>query len=223
MLSVPVLRKCSIGDGLDCLLALWLINSAMRISGGKDAKDVKKMRNLMMANLIFDGAIGLVPVLGDIADTIFKCNTRNVVLLEHLLTKRARKVAGALDSSEKLPQDRPVATFSPNKGVHPAKSSNPTSASSSPPQQHESPRHANNVVITGPTSSTPSWTKHHLMMIKEWFNGFRKVNKEADVEKAEGPSDLHARAQVDRQARHDFVESGTDRAGSSVPKRPSNA
>lgn len=191
-----MLTNCRIGDGLDFLLALWLINSAMRISGGKDAKDVKKMRKMMMANLVFDGAIGLVPFLGDIADTIFKCNTRNVILLEHLLTKRARKAAGALDSSEKLPQDRRVETSSPNKEAHSAKSSNPTSASSSPPQQHESPRPANNVVITGPTSSTSSWTKHHLAVTKEWLNGFRKGSKEADVEKAEGPSDLQARAQV---------------------------
>lgn len=223
MLSAPVLRNCSVGDGLDCLLALWLINSAMRISGGKDAKDVKKMRNLMMANLIFDGAIGLVPFLGDIADTIFKCNTRNVVLLEHLLTKRARKAAGAIDSSEKLPQDRRIATSSSNKGVHPAKSSNPTSASSSPPQQHEPSHPANNVVITGPTVSKSSWTKHHLTIVKEWFNGFRQVSKEADVEKAEGLSDHHARAQIGSQARNDLVESGTDRAGSTVVKGPSKA
>lgn len=182
-----------IGDGLDFLLALWLINSAMRISGGKDAKDVKKMRSLMIANLIFDGAIGLVPFFGDIADTIFKCNTRNVVLLEHLLTKRARKEAGALDSSEKLAQDRHVGTSHPNTDARPDKSSNPTSASSSPPQQHESPRAANRVVVTGPTPSTSAWTKHHLTVIKEWFNGFRRGSREEDVEKAEGPSDPRAR------------------------------
>ena len=165
----------------------------MRISGGKDAKDVKKMRSLMMANLVFDAAIGLVPVVGDIADTVFKCNTRNAILLELLLTKRARKEAGALDSSEKRAQDRRVDASNPNTDAHLAKSSNPTSASSSPPQQHDSTLPANRAVITGPTSSTSSGTKH-LTVIKGWLNGFRKGSRENDVEKAEGPSDPRARA-----------------------------
>lgn len=193
MLLIPLLRNCRIGDGLDFLLALWLINSAMQISGGKDAKDVKKMRSLMMANLLFDGAIGLVPFFGDIADTIFKCNTRNAILLEHLLTKRARKEAGALDSSEKVAQDRRVGTSKPNTDAHPAKNSNPTSASSSPTQPHESPRPADREVTAGPTSSS-SWTKHHLTQIQGWLSGFRKQSKEDDVEKAEGSSDPHLRA-----------------------------
>lgn len=164
----------------------------MRISGGKDAKDVKKMRSLMMANVVFDGAIGLVPFFGDIADTIFKCNTRNAVLLENLLTKRARKEAGALDSSEQALQHKRPATSKPNTDALLVKSSNPTSASSSPPQQHESPPSAKNPVIDGPTSS--SRTENYLTVVKQWFSGLRGGGKEADVERAEEPSNLRARA-----------------------------
>ena len=42
----------------------------------------------MQLNMLIDFAIGLVPFLGDIADAIYKCNTKNVVLLERELRKR---------------------------------------------------------------------------------------------------------------------------------------
>ena len=42
----------------------------------------------MQMNMLIDFAIGLVPFIGDIADAIYKCNTRNVVLLEKELRKR---------------------------------------------------------------------------------------------------------------------------------------
>lgn len=171
----------------------------MRISGGKDAKDVKKMRSLMMANLLFDGAIGLVPFFGDIADTIFKCNTRNAVLLELLLTKRARKEAAALDSFEKPAQDRHVGTSHPTTDAHPDQSLNLTS-SSLPHQRHDPPPAVNKAVITGTTASKSASKIQHLMLIKEWINGFRRGSGGAgDLEKAEGTLDPHTRAEmVDR-------------------------
>jgi Domain of unknown function (DUF4112) len=45
----------------------------------------------MFINLILDFLIGLVPLLGDIADAVYKCNTKNFVLLEKELNKRADK------------------------------------------------------------------------------------------------------------------------------------
>ncbi len=163
----------------------------MQISGGKDAKDVKKMRSLMIGNLLFDGAIGLVPVFGDIADTIFKCNTRNAVLLENLLTKRARKEAAALvDSAEKLVQDRQAGTSRPATAPIPGHSS----SSSSPTQRHDSPFATNEVVITGPPPCRPSRPKQYFNTIEEWLNRYRRGNRgERDVERAEGTSDPRSR------------------------------
>ncbi len=43
----------------------------------------------MLINLAFDFFIGLVPFLGDIADAIYKCNTKNYLLLEKELVRRA--------------------------------------------------------------------------------------------------------------------------------------
>jgi len=45
----------------------------------------------MQLNLAIDFIIGLVPFIGDIADAIYKCNTRNAVLLENELRKRGEK------------------------------------------------------------------------------------------------------------------------------------
>jgi hypothetical protein len=41
----------------------------------------------MMANVVFDGAIGMVPLAGDLFDAAFKANRRNVALLRRHLEK----------------------------------------------------------------------------------------------------------------------------------------
>lgn len=42
----------------------------------------------MMINILADFLVGLVPFLGDLADAAFKCNTRNLRLLEETLDKK---------------------------------------------------------------------------------------------------------------------------------------
>ncbi|KAL9043732.1 MAG: hypothetical protein Q9214_003092 [Letrouitia sp. 1 TL-2023] len=49
----------------------------------------------MIINIGIDGVVGLTPVLGDIADTFFRCNTRNLRELEKFLEKK-----GALNLAE---------------------------------------------------------------------------------------------------------------------------
>ena len=45
----------------------------------------------MKFNIILDFLIGLVPFVGDIADAAYKCNTKNVIILEEQLRERGRK------------------------------------------------------------------------------------------------------------------------------------
>jgi|SRR5277367_2831333 len=45
----------------------------------------------MYSNMAFDFGIGLIPVVGDIADAWFKCNTRNNILLERFLREKGAK------------------------------------------------------------------------------------------------------------------------------------
>lgn len=49
------------------------------------------LRMMMLVNVIIDFIIGLVPFVGDIVDAVFKCNTRNAVILEKHLREKGAK------------------------------------------------------------------------------------------------------------------------------------
>ena len=67
-------------------MALMVVNTCDRIEGKLDPK----VRNKMILNVILDFVVGLVPFLGDLADAVYKCNTRNAILLEEFLRKRGQ-------------------------------------------------------------------------------------------------------------------------------------
>ncbi|CEP18230.1 hypothetical protein [Parasitella parasitica] len=71
-----------VGDFITTLVALNLIRVACK------AKLPKYVISRMMINVAIDFWAGLAPVLGDILDVWFKCNTRNAQLLEEFLVKR---------------------------------------------------------------------------------------------------------------------------------------
>lgn len=84
-------------------MAVMVLRTCQQVEGGLPM-DVKSK---MMFNIILDFAIGLVPFLGDIADAVFRANTRNAVELEKYLRKKgqdALKAQGrpqpALDPSD---------------------------------------------------------------------------------------------------------------------------
>lgn len=80
----------SAGDAGDAALALMVVKTCEGIEGGLPAR----LRTMMMMNVIIDFVIGLVPFIGDLADAVYKCNTRNAVLLEkHLREKGAKRLA----------------------------------------------------------------------------------------------------------------------------------
>lgn len=72
------------GDVIDFLMALMVFRTCCSVEPALPRSVVSKMQ----LNMAIDFAIGLVPFLGDIADAIYKCNTKNVVLLEAELRKR---------------------------------------------------------------------------------------------------------------------------------------
>ena len=45
----------------------------------------------MMFNIGVDFVIGLVPVVGDLMDIMYKCNTKNAILFENYLIQRRRR------------------------------------------------------------------------------------------------------------------------------------
>jgi hypothetical protein len=106
------------GDAIGVAMAYLVMNKCAKVDGGLPSS----IRVRMLLNIIIDFCVGLVPFLGDIADAAFKCNTKNVALLEQHLDKKyrpggssrrdARDVAGM--DSEKRRNNRKSGIYMPN-------------------------------------------------------------------------------------------------------------
>lgn len=77
----------AIGDFADMLLALMVFRTICSVEPPLPAG----LRTRMQINIIIDFLLGIVPFIGDIADAVYKCNTKNVILLETELRKRGEK------------------------------------------------------------------------------------------------------------------------------------
>jgi len=88
-----------IGDVIDYLLALTVVWKANDIDGGLPLM----LKARMMTNIAIDFAIGLVPIVGDIADVFYRANTRNCWILWTYLEAQA-KVNAEVAANEKRTQ-----------------------------------------------------------------------------------------------------------------------
>jgi len=141
-------------------MAVMVYTTAMKVSPGKDRD---RLRSTMIMNIAIDFMIGLVPFLGDIADTLFRCNTKNAVALEKMLNARVKaseKRAGALS-------DR----------VHEVRSEEAL-----PPAYADLGRH--NADGTYPDVQRPAKTKSSTRNGGGWFGG--RGEPDSDLEKGEG-------------------------------------
>lgn len=66
-------------------MALYLIKKASKVDGGLP----KTLYGRMMWNIMVDFGVGLIPFLGDIADALYRANTRNAWLLDAYLSEKA--------------------------------------------------------------------------------------------------------------------------------------
>jgi len=64
-----------IGDLVDLLMSLWVVNEARRIGANKS------LLLRMLGHLAIDFLGGLLPLVGDVFDAVYKANTRNTALL----------------------------------------------------------------------------------------------------------------------------------------------
>ena len=97
-------------------------------------------RSIMKANIVIDCLIGIVPLLGDYLDGIYKCNSRNVAILEKELVKRVKERAEAYAEEHGL-------QMAENRDQH---------LSAGPPPKyaaHDGPRQHREVGHSGPKSS----------------------------------------------------------------------
>lgn len=119
----------------------------------------------MLMNLAFDFIIGLVPFLGDIADAIYKCNTKNYILLEKELVKRAIQRQGDAGI--------PNPAAGSNSGQHFEESEDGygTNAPSGPPPRYNSTQK--------PRRPDPAYDPHESESRGGYFGGRREVDLEA--------------------------------------------
>jgi hypothetical protein len=68
-------------------MAMMVVKTCQAVDGGLPSA----IRSKMYTNIILDFLVGLVPFLGDIADALYRCNTRNVVLLENHLSDKGQE------------------------------------------------------------------------------------------------------------------------------------
>jgi len=75
------------GDAITLMIAMRLIHTAQK------ADIPKSLTQKMLFNVALDFGMGLVPVVGDIADFLFKANQKNAKLFEDFLYERAAQQA----------------------------------------------------------------------------------------------------------------------------------
>jgi len=78
----------AIGDLITTAMSLYIVNEA-RALGAPRLLVVR-----MLANVVLDGVVGAVPLVGDAFDVVWRANRRNIALLrDHLARERPRGAA----------------------------------------------------------------------------------------------------------------------------------
>jgi len=112
------------GDIADTVLALRVVTSCNKVEGNLPSSVYAHM----IFNVILDFVIGLVPFVGDFADAMYKCNTRNAVLLEKFLKERGEqnlqsrnRTASHANGSSEVTSDKQHPCGKPQRSDFPAK------------------------------------------------------------------------------------------------------
>ncbi|KAF9106514.1 hypothetical protein BGX29_009326 [Mortierella sp. GBA35] len=90
----PILGLIPIaGDAITMAIALRLIHTAQK------ADIPKSLTQKMLFNVALDFGMGLIPLVGDVADFLFKANQRNAILFEEFLYERAAAQAAEAEAA----------------------------------------------------------------------------------------------------------------------------
>ncbi|MCJ1462682.1 hypothetical protein MMC07_001285 [Pseudocyphellaria aurata] len=167
-----------IGDFIELILALMLVNMAMKVSGSNKA-DARWVKGKMYTNLAINFGIGLFPVLGDIADIFYRCNSKNADLLEDLLYRRVKQ---ALKASR---ERSAVKIEKPGTAAHPYR--NPDSVPETPPRRDHTVQVSNAAMVDGPVPPPGAAAKKSVLPDSRRFFGMNRAGsaREPDVEKGQ--------------------------------------
>jgi len=105
------------GDAAGVAMAYLLFMQCCKVDGGLP----QSVKTRMMINIALDFAVGLVPFVGDLVDAAFKCNTKNLRLLEVHLDKKYRPDRNRRDDRDLAGVDRAQRRKNRQSGIyHPA-------------------------------------------------------------------------------------------------------
>lgn len=155
---------------IDAFMAIMVLRTCQQVEGGLPASVTSKM----YFNVILDFGIGLAPLIGDIADAVFRANTRNAVVLEKYLRQKgaaALKAQGqvmpAIDPSDPDEYDRQmIEQHGP-----------PPQYTAGPPTRQGTTQQSGQVQLTQPPLAKIPAEKRG----RGWF-GFGGKSRQADVE-----------------------------------------
>lgn len=89
-----------IGDLVTTALSSYLIWEARRL--GLPRWKIARM----IANVAFDTVVGIVPVIGDAADVLFKANRRNMRIIRDHVAAEDRRRSGVVDAEFRVVEPR---------------------------------------------------------------------------------------------------------------------
>ena len=159
----------SIGDCMDLLLAVMVIRTCSRVEGGLPPALYRRM----VSNVVLDFVIGLVPFLGDIADALYKCNTRNVVLLEQHLRKKGQIASGT----------RPGMISQVDPSLPEEFDRNNSEDLDTPPDYETLPPRPTQPARAGPAPPAPAPVRTDPAPRRNWFGFGSRRAQEVDVER----------------------------------------
>lgn len=110
-------------------MAFMVYRTCCQVEGGLPSS----VRIHMLINIILDFVVGLVPFLGDLADALFRANTRNAALLEEHLRQKGKK--------ELRKSGQPIPPIDPSSAEEydRIQREDPPEYQSNPPSRRESP------------------------------------------------------------------------------------
>lgn len=171
------------GDALDAFMAMMVYRTCQQVEGGLPAS----VQSQMVFNIVIDFFIGLVPFIGDLADAMFRANTKNAAILEkHLRAKgqaniKARGAAlPAVDPSDPDEFDHIMTSTHGQQPVY-----NADAPSQQPPMRQTASVHPRQgQTSTGAPNMTETTTTQGSS--GGLFSGWRKKTRQSDVERSAG-------------------------------------
>lgn len=139
-----------IGDAIAFYFAYSLVQKAKTVDGGIS----KVLEAEMMSNVLLDFGIGLIPIVGDLINIMYKCNSRNFILLEKHLIKKYEGTNHAAEPTKATTEGSSSAT-------------NKHKAKTEPLPEKSKKEEAAAVAVPPPTHKPPLPTResetHHIL------------------------------------------------------------